>query len=533
MSEPAQLPSPPPSVEDNIPSSRVSTEVGHYERKMGDSEVSYYLPSRATGVNDMYLHLGFKAPAHLVTPARIRTVWAILRLKHPLLASQVQMHDYADIRFVYHAPRSPEDASKQAGKTIEYRSQSKDELIDSYLNGDRILSNDCASYLILSGQTSSSLTPPITPNHPAKESTDEQSIEQNYDILICAAHYIGDGMALHQFAHDFFTLLGSETSESELEVTLGEQWKEIWGNDVATDAIIPCSLEESLPSRGGRFRRAAAKVDFDNSQRKFIGGHSFPRESGKIRHTIVPTISFDEGKTKVMLKACKAHGVSISVALFAICNIVWSRMRPNNTELPMMMYSALNLRPYMPKPPPSYWFLAVGYFNVILPSFISNTLPASATFWHRARLSKEQSIKAAKNSMVVSRAHEMSKERGIRARAWGKEDDEKANGTWVAPPRSPPEASSKPPNNALIGLSLLGNLDGIYKHQDFKSIKMHTLTTGSRQRNGGMLLFVYTFVGKLWLSLGYDEEGFEKETATTFWKGVEEAVDEFLLQDKA
>ena len=26
-----------------------------YERKMGDSELSYYLPSRANGVNDMYV----------------------------------------------------------------------------------------------------------------------------------------------------------------------------------------------------------------------------------------------------------------------------------------------------------------------------------------------------------------------------------------------------------------------------------------------------------------------------------------------
>ena len=30
-----------------------------YERKMGDSELSYYLPSRANGVNDMYRILLF------------------------------------------------------------------------------------------------------------------------------------------------------------------------------------------------------------------------------------------------------------------------------------------------------------------------------------------------------------------------------------------------------------------------------------------------------------------------------------------
>jgi len=196
------------------------------------------------------------------------------------------------------------------------------------------------------------------------------------------------------------------------------------------------------------------------------------------------------------------------------------------------MYSALNLRPYMAKNPTSYWFLAVGYFNIVLPAFLPRTISDAQTFWHRARISKEQSARAAKNSMAVYRTREMSKRRGAQARVWGKEDDQKADGTWVpvSPPQVIPAAPLPPkvPSSALIGLSLLGNLDGIYKHHDFKSIKMHTLTTGSRQRNGGMLLFGYTFVGKLWLSLGYDEEGFEKETVGKFWDGLQAAVDEFM-----
>lgn len=36
-----------------------------YERKMGDSELSYYLPSRANGVNDMYAILSPNADAML------------------------------------------------------------------------------------------------------------------------------------------------------------------------------------------------------------------------------------------------------------------------------------------------------------------------------------------------------------------------------------------------------------------------------------------------------------------------------------
>jgi hypothetical protein len=94
-----------------------------YERQLGDNELSYYLPSRVTGVNDMfvciphlwtvklaysfhdrYLHLGFKAPKSRTLRRRVRAVWAILRMRHPLLASKVVMRSYEDVRFVYVLP---------------------------------------------------------------------------------------------------------------------------------------------------------------------------------------------------------------------------------------------------------------------------------------------------------------------------------------------------------------------------------------------------------------------------------------------
>lgn len=71
-----------------------------FERRLGDTETSYYLPSRGEGVNDMYVHLGCKAPSHLMERERVALAWAILRVRHPLLASKVVMHDYTDIRFV-------------------------------------------------------------------------------------------------------------------------------------------------------------------------------------------------------------------------------------------------------------------------------------------------------------------------------------------------------------------------------------------------------------------------------------------------
>jgi hypothetical protein len=52
-------------------------------------------------LNDRYLHLGFKAPMRLVFRPRVRAAWAILRMRHPLLASDVVMQDYDNIKFVY------------------------------------------------------------------------------------------------------------------------------------------------------------------------------------------------------------------------------------------------------------------------------------------------------------------------------------------------------------------------------------------------------------------------------------------------
>jgi hypothetical protein len=503
-----------PTIKDTIgfglPSKVVNGNV-RYERPLGDSEQSYYFQSRAEGVNDMYLHLGFRASAQLVQRTRVRAVWAILRVRHPLLASKVVMRDYDAVSFVYTSPRSSDEALMIADENLEYRSATKDELINSYLNGPRTLSDERLSYLILS----QSGTPDAgLPNH---------------DILICATHFLGDGMALHQFANDFFSLLASSKTDSELETEVHDECRKQWSSSF--NNAIPDSLESRLPEEGNKLCRVVAEIDFKKSQEKLIGGHAFPRRSATKRHTVVPTASFDVQRTKAILKNCKAHGVSVSAALFAICNIAWARLTSDKPELPVMMYSALNLRPYLNPTPTndSYWFLAVGYFNIIFPNFVPKSLDIASTFWQRAKSAKEQSTRAGKYPMIVSRSRLMARERGRRSRAWAREDDEKERGTWV-PPEPSNDQKPKPlaPSTALIGLSLLGNLDGMYKHANFADIKLHTLTTGSRQRSGGMLLFGYTFAGKLWVSLGYDENGFDQEVVQTFWRNCLNAIDNFL-----
>ena len=184
----------------------------------------------------------------------------------------------------------------------------------------------------------------------------------------------------------------------------------------------------------------------------------------------------------------------------------------------------------------SYFFIAIGYFNIILPTFLPRSGKITRIFWHRARSAKLQNIKAIKTPMAVSRCREMAREGRARARAWVQlqEDDPKlVKETFSYPVVAATvdnQAKEKIPSSALMGLSLLGNLDATtYKHTTFPEIQFHTMTFGSRRCSGGMLLFGYTFVEKLWLNFGYDKNGFHEDVVDAFWAQVIRAIDEFLL----
>lgn len=95
------------------------------------------------------------------------------------------------------------------------------ELIDSYLNGERTLSNDRLSYLVFSSSSSS----------PSSSCNDDDNPQTNFDLLICAAHWIGDGMALHTFANELFHLLSHHaSSELELMILLKQEFKRLYSD---------------------------------------------------------------------------------------------------------------------------------------------------------------------------------------------------------------------------------------------------------------------------------------------------------------
>ena len=47
--------------------------------------------------------------------------------------------------------------------------------------------------------------------------------EGDYDLLMCAPHFIGDGASLHQCTHEFITLLASAQSSQNLKQKLTQR----------------------------------------------------------------------------------------------------------------------------------------------------------------------------------------------------------------------------------------------------------------------------------------------------------------------
>lgn len=103
-----------------------------------------------------------------------------------------------------------------------------------------------------------------------------------------------------------------------------------------------------------------------------------------MRKTLVPTVAFPADQTSKILKACKAGGVTIAHAVFALANIAHIKVTGesganddwnvgNDKALPMMLYSALNLRGNMAKGPeedkgikPDFFHLVIGLFPFLL-----------------------------------------------------------------------------------------------------------------------------------------------------------------------
>ncbi|KAG6856718.1 hypothetical protein H0H87_001507 [Tephrocybe sp. NHM501043] len=297
---------------------------------------------------------------------------------------------------------------------------------------------------------------------------------------------------------------------------------------------LPPAFETRCAVPRGKLPRAASKVNFLMTKEKEIGGHKLVRHQRAPQKTIFAERVIDEFKTRQILRRCKENGVTINHAVEAVCGVAWAKVVSKSDNFsrgvfkdPVMLYTAVNLRPHLlasSSPDPTYWFLALTYFTLVLPSFSPSS---KRTFWLRAKNAKAQTHAAVYSPLLVHRALEMAAERASRARNTPQPVLDVPKLLNITTGNLLPGPA---PSTALLGLSLIGNLDVIYDRRAYPGFALKDVTTASRQKSGGILLLVHTFGGRLWLQLFYDKEGFgEGSEVERFWAEVGKGLEEFLL----
>ena len=248
------------------------------------------------------------------------------------------------------------------------------------------------------------------------------------------------------------------------------------------------------------------------------------------------------------------------------------RMFKGRTDWPALMYTAVNMRPFLPResqealPPPrgfaslptaatlpvtaavsriplgSEGVMALGYCNVSLPTndypIVSRLSRSSreglssraerAWFWDQARSVRAQLTEShSEPSHILARNVLLAKERYERSKAFARLDDERLLGR--KPQRTPPQllptsqsANITPsaPSVALVGFSLLGNLDPLYPPSAHPSIKLISTHCATRKGPGGLLMYSQTLVGQMGITFSWDREGFEEGVVEGFAEGV-------------
>ncbi|KAJ7104438.1 hypothetical protein B0H15DRAFT_942423 [Mycena belliarum] len=508
-----------------------------YRRTLGANELSYFLPSRAYGLNDCFGRLLFRAPAGFVSPLRLHLVWAIMRLRSNLLACRIEMVPgcYDEAEFVYTPPASSSEALAEAEATSAlYNDITGPELIKDFLGGPRKLSSHKLSRLEIAchGQVAPGV--------------------HEYHMVIMAHHSINEGLAIQKKFDLILQLLAGSSSsggpvrtDTELAKLLDFEWRTRWSVPHPEAGVIIPAAETRLSSGPrSRFHEAAWRVDDQIVQRRSIGGHMFPRVKCPTTKPRIVQVKFDAAQTRLIAAKCKAARVTIQNAAFALCNFAWIRLCAAHPELkapkelPMMMYTAISLQRHLP-PLPSLMgpmSLALGYCNVVLPAFLPVDTDARRMFWARSRAAQRQVFAYSHSPLLPLRAQVVGAARGARAKAFARQDDE-ADGTLPrrpATPRAPAAAPSGPPpapSIALLGTSHLGDITSIYHTDRYPSVELVDSIGGGRKAPGGMIFCTRTFLGRFNMFLVWDADGFRAGIMEEFWRNLVDGVHELLLED--
>ncbi|KAF7297206.1 hypothetical protein MIND_00953700 [Mycena indigotica] len=520
--------------EDNL---RASLPTFH--RKLSPNELSYFLPGRVNGTNEMFLFSTVHIPPALVTPLRVQIAWAIVRLRHVLMASRVQMSvgRYDDAQFVYTPPASPREALLQASSSVgRYNNVSETKITDEFLNGPPRLSFDALSRLDVfqQKQISEDLTAFTFFFMVHHMINDARGVYKTLDVVLeLVAGVVGPGSSRPR-------------TDEELLDELNAEWVKRWEHSMLGLDVFPKSTEDRvLPRPRTKLQRAADRVDYDNLQRRFIGGHSFKRAKNPTRTRLVQIV-FDADQTQKIIKKCKSQGVTTGNIMFGLINVAWLRFAARHPrfvdahpQLPMLLYTAISLREYLQpvSGPDSHVSLALGYHNVVLPTVVPTERSLKAVFWTRSREAQRQMRSYVRSPLLLSRSLVISEERGRRAKAWARIDDTAAGLIPAAPPinnqTTPPSQTNSTPSIALMGVSQAGKISDVYRTHLYPSAKLVDAFGGPRRGPGaGVLLVTDTFFGRFGITCFWDGGAFERGVFEEFLAEVITGMQEFVVEDK-
>ncbi|KAJ6495393.1 hypothetical protein C8R45DRAFT_1095028 [Mycena sanguinolenta] len=514
-----------------------------YRRTLSPNELSYFLPSRAFGLNDMSNRIVIHAPPSLVSPMRVRIAWAILRLRHSLMACRVEMLPgcYDEAHFTLTPPSSPSQALAEASTCVRFSDDmTGPELLNAFLNGPRTLSSNCLSRVdvLCRGPVSSGV----------------HEFHLDFKFL----HMMNDALTIFKTQNIMFELLGGSATpggpirtDAELAKVLEHEWLLRWGPQRhAHDAIVPATEVRIMGLPQSKFQEAAWRVDNQNIQKRSIGAHVFPRTKSPAFKMRLLEAHFNVSQTKAIMAKCKANRVTMANACFSLFNFAWIRVCAAHPELnapkglPMLMYTAISLRRHLKPTSPleSHLSLALEYNNVVLPAFIPRNGDPNKIFWARSRAAQQQMVKHARSPLLLKRAVVSGKVRGERAKAWARIDD-MADGTLPPPPRAPPaaplasDAKTKlkpPPSLALLGVTHAGDSTStIFRPDAYPRIKLVEMVGAARKAPGGMIFTTRTFLGQYRLIMLWDAPAFTPGVVEEFWRYAVDGVHEYVLEDSS
>ncbi|KAJ7691582.1 hypothetical protein B0H17DRAFT_1285858 [Mycena rosella] len=513
-----------------------------YRRTLGPNELSYFLPSRAYGLNDLFSRLIFRAPPGFVSPVRLRIVWAIMRLRHTLLCCRVEMQPgcYDEAQFVYTPPASPRHALDEAEATSRvYDDITGPELLTDYLGGPRKLSSQCLSRLEVARH--GEVSPGV----------------HEYHLVYMNHHAINSGVPFQWQCDMMLELLGGSDvpggpprNDSELAKILDDEWRKRWSRSRGPDDVIVPAMETRLGGnpRSSKFHEAAWRVDHQIVERRSIGGHTFPRVKSVTKNPRIVQVKFSVTQTAAIQAKCKSERATIQNVSFTLANFAWIRLCAQHPELgasktlPMMMYTAVGLQRHLPPPVSplaSGLSLALGYCNVVLPTFLPASADARALFWARSRAVQSQMHAYTRSPLLPVRTQLVGAARGERAKAFARQDDE-ADGTMPRRPvpapvsaRAPtaPTAAPPAPSAALLGISHVGDITPFYHTARYPMVELLDCIGVGRKAHGGLLLSTRTFLGRFNMFMTWDTEGFPPGIMEEFWRYFVDGVHEFVLED--